>query len=49
MTGAVTVRPRALGTGPDGKLAVQVQVRSTTAVEAAVVAEALLQAMGPQP
>jgi hypothetical protein len=39
------VRPRSLETGPDGKLAVQVQVRSTAAVDPAVVAEALAQAM----
>jgi small-conductance mechanosensitive channel len=38
---AVTIRPRVLEAGPDGKLACQVQVRSTTAVEPAVLAEAL--------
>jgi small-conductance mechanosensitive channel len=37
----VTIRPRVLETGADGKLACQVQVRSPTAVDPAVVAEAL--------
>jgi small-conductance mechanosensitive channel len=39
--GAVTIRPRLLEAGPDGKLACQVQVRSATAIEPAMLAEAL--------
>jgi small-conductance mechanosensitive channel len=42
---AVTIRPRALVGGPAGKLACQVQVRSMTAVEPAVVADALALAL----
>lgn len=39
--GTVTIRPRVLEAGPDGKLACQVQVRSATAIEPSVLAEAL--------
>lgn len=45
-SGSVTIRPRVLQAGPDGKLACQVQVRSATAVEPAVLAEALAMAVG---
>lgn len=43
--GAVSIRPRLLEAGPDGKLACQVQVRSTTSVEPAALAEALALAL----
>lgn len=39
--GAITIRPRLLDASQDGKLACQVQVRSATAVEPALLAEAL--------
>lgn len=44
--GAVTIRPRVLEAGPDGKLACLVQVRSATAVEPAMLAEALALVVG---
>jgi small-conductance mechanosensitive channel len=44
-TAAVTIRPRLLEAGAGGKLACQVQVRSATAVDPAVVAEALAVAL----
>jgi small-conductance mechanosensitive channel len=46
---AVTVRPRALEPGPEGRLACQVQVRSAAAVEPAALAEALALAVAEQP
>lgn len=44
--GMVTIRPRVLEAGPDGKLACLVQVRSATALEPSVLAEALALAVG---
>lgn len=44
--GAVTIRPRVLEAGADGKLACQVQLRSVTAIEPAALAEALALAVG---
>jgi small-conductance mechanosensitive channel len=44
-TAAVTIRPRLLEAGTDGKLACRVQVRSATAVDPATFAEALALAL----
>jgi small-conductance mechanosensitive channel len=44
--GVVTIRPRVLEAGPDGKLACLVQVRSPNAVEPAMLADALAMAVG---
>jgi small-conductance mechanosensitive channel len=43
--GAVTIRPRVLQAGPEGKLACHVQVRSTTALDTVALAEALALAL----
>lgn len=44
-TASVTIRPRLLEAGAEGKLACQVQVRSATAVDPAVIVEALAVAL----